>query len=141
MIFNWEAIAYFALSESKIEDKLTFITANFSNFDNNVFDPLLYSSLFCVIYPLISFVPFYIWEQTSSKKIKLKNNLSMSEPLLVEKSIAIRKELLEKETKIRQVIIDHNSEKEDLKKLLNEIKSDYERLYKVISKFESINLS
>lgn len=65
----------------------------------------------------------------------------MSEPLSVEKSIAIRKELLEKETKIRQVIIDHNNEKEDLKKLLGEVKSDNERLYKVISKFESINPS
>ena len=140
-LFNWEPVAYFSLSEAKIEDKLVYIADNFSDFDKNIFYPLLYSSIFCVIYPLVSFIPFYIWEQTSSKKVKLKNNLSMSEPLSVEKSIAIRKELLEKEQKIRQVIIDHNNEKEDLKKLLIEIKSENERLYKVISKFETIKPS
>ena len=62
----------------------------------------------------------------------------MSEPLSVERSLAIRKELLEKETKIRTVIVEHNEEKEDLEKVIKSLSSDNERLYKVISKFESI---
>jgi DNA-binding MarR family transcriptional regulator len=136
-IFNWEGIAYFLLSGSTIEDKLTYIDCNFKDFDKNVFYPLLYSSIFCLAYPLVSFIPFYIWEWTSSQKIKSKNNLSMSEPLSVERSIAIRKELLDKETKIRTVIVDHNQEKEDLEKIINSLKSDNARLYKKILTFEA----
>ncbi len=62
----------------------------------------------------------------------------MSQPLSVERSIAIRKELLAKETKIRSVITEHNQEKEDLEKSIKQLADDNERLYKVISKFESI---
>ena len=141
LVFNWEAVAYFFLSESNIENKLKFIDSNFKDFDKNVFYPIIYSSIFCLTYPLISFVPFYIWEWTSSRKIKSKNNLSMSEPLSVERSIAMRKELLDKETKIRKVIVEHNQEKEDLEEVIKSLTSDNARLYKTISKFETISPS
>ncbi|WP_188008527.1 hypothetical protein [Grimontia hollisae] len=138
ILFNWEAVFYFMLSESKVEDKLIYINENFKDIWVNVYSPLIYSSMFCLFYPLLSFIPFYIWEWVSSQKIKSKNNLSMSEPLSVERSISIRKELLEKETKIRRIIVEHNEEKEDLEKVIKSLTSDNERLYKVISKFEAI---
>ena len=123
LIFNWDAVVYFLLSDSKIEEKLTYIDCNFVNFDNNFLYPFLFSTLFCLIYPLVSFIPFYIWEWISSQKIKSKNRLSMSEPLSVERSIAMREELLNKETKIRKVIVEHNKEKEDLDKLISQLNS------------------
>ncbi|MEZ2746033.1 hypothetical protein ACBQ16_12625 [Halopseudomonas bauzanensis] len=138
LLFNWEAVVYFMLSDSKVEDKILYINENFKDIWVNVYSPLIYSSIFCLVYPLLSFIPFYIWEWVSSQKLKSKNNLSMSEPLSVERSIAIRKELLEKETKIRRVIIEHNEEKEELEKVIKSLTSDNERLYKVISKFKSI---
>ncbi|AKX50235.1 hypothetical protein [Thiopseudomonas alkaliphila] len=138
LIFNWEAVLYFLLSGSAIEEKLVYIESNFKNFDRNVFYPLLYSSLFCLLYPIVSYIPFYIWEWTSSHKLRSKSKLSLSEPLSIENSIAIRRELIEKEAKIRRIISENNIEKGELEKIIDKLSRDNERLYKVISRFESI---
>lgn len=138
LIFNWEAVFYFLLSDSAVEEKLAYIQNNFKNFDRNVFYPLLYSALFCLLYPVVSCIPFYIWEWTSSHKLRSKSKLSLSEPLSVENSIAIRKELIEKEAKIKNVISENNDEKVELERVIGQLSRDNERIYKVISKFESI---
>ncbi|WP_417684997.1 hypothetical protein [Pseudidiomarina gelatinasegens] len=138
LIFNWEAVFYFLLSDSAIEEKLAYIQSNFRNFDRNIFYPMLYSALFCLLYPIVSYIPFYIWEWSSSHKLRSKSKLSLSEPLSIENSIAIRKELIEKEAKIRKIISENNNEKDELEKVIDKLSRDNERLYKVISRFESI---
>lgn len=61
--FNWRAILIVIWGEGSISDRITVIeNSGLINPDANLFSPFIYSSVLMVVYPIITFAFFGIWQ-------------------------------------------------------------------------------
>ncbi|MGI9920240.1 hypothetical protein [Vibrio owensii] len=127
--FNWKGLAYLLLSDSKIEEKIKFFSDNYSNVDTNIWFPLLSGTAIAVFYPLIAYIPFWIWEQIQSAQRNLKKRLSLNELLSVEQSLQLRNELAQKDSRIREVIAENQASAKELKGRIEELTKENSSLY------------
>jgi len=138
--FNWESFIYFMLSEAKVEDKLVYIKDNHDDVWINVIYPILYGSFFCLIYPIVSFIPFYLWEFISSRKRLIKSKFSIVQPLSIKQSMAIRDELKIKEVERREMLEDYSLEQENFKRIISRLNTENRKLIKLVSNYNKIDL-
>ncbi|HHQ4736357.1 hypothetical protein [Aeromonas veronii] len=127
--FNWKAILYMLLSESKIEDKLSYFGEHYSDLNTNLIHPVLIGSAASILYPFFAFVPFYVWEKVQHAQINIKQRLSMSQLLTVEQSLQLREEISEKDKQLRVIIDENQKSKLELNKTIKQLSDENKDLY------------
>jgi hypothetical protein len=137
--FNWKGLAYLLLSDARIEDKIDFFSANYSNVDTNILYPFLSGTTIAVFYPIIAYIPFWIWEQIRSAQRNLKKRLSLSELLSVEQSLQLRNELAQKDTRIREIIAENQVNLTELKGRVEELTKENSSLYFKLSELSPLD--
>lgn len=134
--FNWKPLLYMMFSGSGIEEKLNFVTENYLDVWNNLFWPIIVGGLLSLVYPVLSYVPFWISEQIQHAQRNLKQKLSMSQLLSVDQSLNLREELIEKDKKIRGILSDNQSQKDELEATIKQLTQENKELYFKLSELD-----
>ncbi|EHV9838532.1 hypothetical protein M2G36_20605 [Vibrio vulnificus] len=137
--FNWKAIFYMLLSDAKIEDKIEYFSANYSDIDANIIYPVVVGGTISIVYPLAAFVPFWIWERVQHIQKQLKQTLSMNQLLSVEQSMQLRNELVQKDKKIREIIAENQESQTELNKTIGELTQENRNLYYKLSELSPLD--
>lgn len=74
LILNWKPVYYILSSDESSIDKIAYIEAEFSDPFLTIYYPLLWSLLFCIVYPIILNITSYFWlaSQKWSNHIHIK---------------------------------------------------------------------
>lgn len=134
--FNWKPLLYMLFSTANIETKLVFVTENYLNLWNNLFWPLIIGGILSLIYPVLSYVPFWVSEKIQHAQRNLKQELSMSQLLSVEQSLSLREELVDKDKKIRDILSDNQNQKSELETTIKQLTEENKDLYFRLSELD-----
>ena len=96
IVFNWEGL-YFVFNDegTSLLLQIEHIKLNYINFDNNFKDPLLYAFGISILYPLISFTPFWCQELLTKWKRKAKESFIRDKLLTHEESVKLSSKIAE----------------------------------------------
>lgn len=136
VVFNWKAILLLTFSDSSMFSRLIVIEANYVNLWDNLYWPLIYASIFTLIYPVVSVVPFLIWEFFASIKVKARRRITSTETLTIAQSIAMKNENRDLEKKYAEAM-GENSKK--VTQLEEELKLAQDRAFEKNEKFLLLN--
>lgn len=137
--FNWKALFYFLFSETKIEAKIAYFEQNYADPYNNLLFPFVVGSCIAIFYPVIAVIPFYISEYAQSYQRSLKKRLSQTELLTVQQSLALRAELAQKDTRLREVIQENQKVSTELEEKIKELRKENSELYYKLSEIEPVS--
>lgn len=137
--FNWKPVLYFLLSEDSVENRILHISKNYASFDVNVLFPVVLGGVLSVIYPIISFVPFWISEKIKHAQRNIKQKFSLSQLLTLEQSISLRKELVTKEKRIKSIISDGQTLRSELERQIKDLTDENTDLYHRLSELDIID--
>ncbi|MBA4501107.1 hypothetical protein [Marinobacterium marinum] len=131
--FNWQSILYMVLSDGKIETKLQVFTEQYSNLNTNIIYPVIAGSLIALLYPLVAYIPFWVWEKVQHAQRALKQSLSMKQQLSVEQSLLLRQEILDKDKQIRKIVSENQDATNQLKDIITTLTEENAELYHKLS--------
>ena len=97
IIFNWKAIAVFVWGQGDMSSKILFIENHYVDIWANLYYPAIWAAIFVFVYPIAALVPYALWEKVSGWKLQIKQRFENTVALPVPQSIALRKELRDKE--------------------------------------------
>jgi len=117
IVWNWKIIYLtFFISESKVKgNKIDYIIENYSDIHLLVTYPLISTLVLITLIPFLSNGAFWLYLKFNRWKIDKKNEVEKKQLLSFEKSLAIRKELKDKEIEFEKLL----SDKEEEIELLN----------------------
>ena len=133
LYFNWQSIVFMAMSDQKIEAKLKVFTEQYSDVHINFTYPIVFGSLVALLYPIIAYVPFWVWEKVQHAQRNLKQSLSMSQQLTVEQSLLLRNELVDKEKQIKSIVSENQDTVRTLKSNISTLTKENSELYYKLS--------
>lgn len=117
IVWNWKIIYLtFFISESKIDgNKIDYIIENYSDIHLLITFPLISTLVLITLIPFVSNGAYWLYLKFNRWKIDKKNEVEKKQLLSFEKSLAIRKELKDKEIEFEKLL----SDKEEEIELLN----------------------
>lgn len=134
-IWNWEIVYLtFFISEGKLnENKIDYIIHNYNNCHHLVTFPLLSTLILLTLMPFISNGAFWLQLKFNKWKIDKKNEIENKQLLTLEQSIAIRKELREKEKEFEDLLGQKEKSIESLKSEIIELENRLKSELKIIA--------
>lgn len=136
LAMNWKGLLYFLFSKSNIEDRIAYVSIHYTDINLNLTYPIIFGAIISVIYPICSAIPFFVSEQFSYWERNFKKKCSMKELLSVEQSLQLRQELMNKETRIREILAENQKEKDTFNYEMEKLKQENMQLIFKLSELD-----
>lgn len=138
VICNWKLCLVLIFADYGVDQKISTISSQYINYNNNIIYPLLSTFILVFAYPIISIFPFRVWEWATSYKLKLKHNYSLQIPLTVEQSINLRQELQQEKSRLNGLFEEYKNRYDMEKTTSVELASQLEESKKKITLLQDL---
>jgi hypothetical protein len=124
-VWNWKIIylTLFVREENIAGTKIDFILNNYNDINGLVLYPLISAFLLLTVIPFISNGAYWLQLRFSQWKVDQKNIIERKQLLTLEQSLAIRKELKDKETEFEQLLVKKDQRIGSLELLVHDLES------------------
>ena len=125
IIWNWKAIylTLFVSEEMIKETKIDYIVANYSSLENLITYPVISTLAILLVLPFIANGAYWTSLKFKNWRQIQKNNIEKKQLLTLEQSIAIRKELKQKEFEYEEILQKRENQIESLNQVISQLEN------------------
>lgn len=123
LLWNWKIIylTFFVTEKIIKQNKIDYITANYSNFNHLVLFPFISTIVILTLIPFLTNAAFWLDLNFDKWRIDKKIEIEKKQLLTIEQSISLREQILNMENRFESLLSDKNSEIAQLKVIINEL--------------------
>ncbi len=118
-IFNWKMLAILFAGKMPVTEKIELIEQKYLLINTIWWGPLISTAFLIIVYPWISNIAFWLWQFSTSFKVKAKIKFENETPLTLNQSIEIRKEIQRKNLEFNELLLEKNEKIRDLELSIN----------------------
>ena len=141
LAYNWKTVAFATWGgDIELDQRVDTVEALLSvetgfmfgtTIPEHLYGPFWFTLLFAFLYPVLSPIPYYVWQKSDSIKQSIRSSFESQQLLSVEQSNKLRREIREAESDFNDTIEKYRLQYEDATKSLGEVQdelSDREQL-------------